>query len=640
MPEEVRAARLPKRRCTGENPTCSLCEDAGVECCYPEPDAPKPRASQDPAASAVLSRLADIEALLQEHSRALLNLSTQQNHHRVRRSISPPSQVSPQSIVDHPTTFLHDSPLSAPAVRPQSAQFSAGPYPAPSPSFVSEVNLPPMTIPPGHLTTTGSLLVSEKLKAVLGDFPVDVFLDTETRRSVPDALMTTTRAEPYTVLPEVDERTTDHLVEAFFSLAHLENPILDKEEFMSLYKSVLENGLRSDLGSALCLVCLAIGKVAQEMPNPAERADPTWAPGANYMFPALPLLIHEFIGSFGASVMLPQALYLAARYFGFLARPLQSWRFVHMASTNLQHFSNLLRSTSTSFESNRQKQALIRAAWAIFGLECDLIAEHHLPRSGIEHLIDSLPLPECGQPAPTEMLCWLAELSVRRLLNRVHHVVYMNETSPDLLTSNGQLYDAQSLNVRSLPSLLKVSAELDRQLETWFDLLPPSIKPDLTDSSTWGLNQVNILCRYHSAKEIIFRPFVMYVCNLPLGGDVPSRIYDNCQRCLDSCRAYLDASDRRLRTPCSFAEIIIHSTFASAVVLTVASFSPLLTDYVSDLEDLQVSAMATIERLAFEGSCIESMLWILTAIRVKTKITRRVTKAAHGIQREDNRVSI
>ncbi len=216
----------------------------------------------------------------------------------------------------------------------------------------------------------------------------------------------------------------------------------------------------------------------------------------------------------------------------------------------------------------------------------------------------------------------------------------MNETSPDLLTSNGQLYDAQSPNVRSLPSLLKVSAELDRQLETWFDLLPPSIKPDLTDSSTWGLNQVNILCRYHSAKEIIFRPFVMYVCNLPLGGDVPSRIYDNCQRCLDSCRAYLDASDRRLRTPCSFAEIIIHSTFASAVVLTVASFSPLLTDYVSDLEDLQVSAMATIERLAFEGSCIESMLWILTAIRVKTKITRRVTKAAHGIQREDNRVSI
>ena len=486
-----------------------------------------------------------------------------------------------------------------------------------------------MTIPPGHLTTTGSLLVSEKLKTLLGDFPVDFFLDTETRRAVPDSLLFTNRPDSHTILPEVDAEVTGHLVEAFFSLVHSEHPILNKDSFSRSYRSVLENGLGRDLDSALCLVCFALGEVAQLMPTSLELTDTTWAPGAKYMSMALPALIDEFMGSFGTSIVLPQALYLAARYFGFLARPVQSWKLVHMASTNLQHFSNS--------ETNRQAQTIIRAAWAIFGLECDLIAEHHLPRSGIEHLIDALPLPQCGRPAPTEMLCWLAELSIRRLLNRVHHVVYENETRSGALTSNVLPHDAQPLDSRSLSSLLKVSTELDRQLETWFELLPPVIKPDLTDPPTWGLNQVNILCRYHSAKDIIFRPFVIYVCNLPTGSQVPSRIYENCQKCLSSCRLYLELSEKRLTTPCSFGEIIVHSTFAAAVVLTVASLSPLLMYSAPDSEDLQASAIATIERLSFEGSCIESMLWMLKTMGVKAKMMRRVA-TAHELQEEDSRI--
>ena len=487
-----------------------------------------------------------------------------------------------------------------------------------------------MIIPTGHLTTTGSLLVSEKLRALLGDFPLDFFLETETRRPVSREWVATSKAGPFSPLPELDAQLTSNLVEAFFALVHSENPILNEDWFSRVYASVLENGLHLDLDSALCLICFALGEVVQGMPNSAELADPTWAPGAQYMSLALPAIINEFMGSFGSSIVLPQTLYLTARYFGFLGRPLQSWRFVHMASTNIQHFSNSLKSMTASFESGHQAQAMIRVAWAIFGLECDLIAEHHLPRSGIEHLIDELPLPQCGQPAQTEMLCWLAELSVRRLLNRVHHVVYTNETNPGALTSNAQPHDAQSPDPRALPTLLKVSAELDRQLETWFHLLPPAIKPDLKDPTSWGLNQLNLLCRYYSARDIIFRPFVMYVSNLPSGSDIPVRIYEKCQHCLDSCRSYLDVSERRLRSPCSSGEIIVHSIFAAAVVLTVASLSPLLTDLVSDLEDLQSSAIETTARLAFEGSCIQSMHWILTTTRVKAKMTKRVARPPGG----------
>jgi hypothetical protein len=486
-----------------------------------------------------------------------------------------------------------------------------------------------MTIPHGHLTTTGSLLGSKQVTALLGDFPVDVFLDTEVRRSIPHALTNTTNSDIYAVLPNLDESSVGHLMDAFLALVHPENPIVEEAIIVGIYKSALQDGLRQDLDGVLCLVCFALGEAVQRMPTPAELADTNWAPGAEYVSLALPILIQEFVTSFGSNILLPQALYLVARYFGYLARPLQSWRYVHMASTNLQHFSNSLRTMTPLQEGSQDMQAILRAAWAIFGLECDLIAEHHFPRSGIEHIVDSLPLPQCGPSPRIEMLYWLSELSVRRLLNRVHHVLYMNETDPSALQpqASNHLYEAPSPSFQALGTLLKVSAELERQLETWFDLLPTVIKPDLTDSSAWDMNRINILCRYYSAKDIIFRPFVMYVCKLPLGSDVPSGILERCQKCLDSCQMYLDLSERRIQTPCSFGEIIIHSTFASAIILTVASLCPLLKDCIADVNGTQNSATNTIQRLAFEGSCIESMLWILTAMQVKAKMTRRVNEA-------------
>lgn len=168
-------------------------------------------------------------------------------------------------------------------------------------------------------------------------------------------------------------------------------------------------------------------------------------------------------------------------------------------------------------------------------------------------MVDAMPFPAVGVYNTQETHFWLAELSARRLLNRVHHTMYRSDQqqnhSPD-----------DSLRERSLlRTMLKVSYELDRQLDDWFALLPHMIKPNEEKSSQWSAGELNILHRFHSTKDIILRPFLLYTCNIAPGQEISPEILTRCANCLSNCRAYLDVSMRRLLTPSSCREIILHS---------------------------------------------------------------------------------
>jgi hypothetical protein len=58
----------------------------------------------------------------------------------------------------------------------------------------------------------------------------------------------------------------------------------------------------------------------------------------------------------------------------------------------------------------------------------DLVAEHDPLQRGIEHLVETIALPYRPVHNSRSMLCWLAELSIRRLLNRVHRGLYGEST--------------------------------------------------------------------------------------------------------------------------------------------------------------------------------------------------------------------
>ncbi|KAJ0304020.1 hypothetical protein Brms1b_011388 [Colletotrichum noveboracense] len=327
-----------------------------------------------------------------------------------------------------------------------------------------------------HSTTTGSLLQSRSAKALLGDYPSDVFLRVESKRSLPEPLSLTPIPLSQIVFPEIDVEEASSLVDNFFDLVNPQHPILDRGDFEHIYRDVVGNPLQADLRSALVLVVLAVGRAAVETPDLTRDG---WLPGVEMFTPALQVLLGMWFNSFGDTILLPQGFYLAALYYSYLSRPLQAWR-----------------SMRQPLEETHTHQPVTRLCWAIFVLECDIIAEHHLPRSGIDQVIENLPFPRCGNPPDPAMLSWLADLSARRLLYRIHHVMY-DTASP---TTNSATADA----------FASVSAELSHQLGAWYDLLPSAIKPDLHTASgtTLSVDEAIMVLRYHAAGDIIFRPFL------------------------------------------------------------------------------------------------------------------------------------
>lgn len=273
--------------------------------------------------------------------------------------------------------------------------------------------------------------------------------------------------------------------------------------------------------------------------------------------------------------------------------------------------------------------------------DSDLIAEHHLPRSGIEHVIDLTPFPTFANNDAQETHVFLAELSVRRLLNRVHHTMYGSDWTRRSLGLQPASSDSPSYDFQSLSTILNVSQELDRQLNNWFDLLPGTIKPDINDPSRCTGLQLNMLHRFHSAKDIITRPFLLCAIDLLPETDVLPMVLKQCESSIANCRAYLDASARRLMGPTFCAEIIIHTyvyktlhtrgqlisdsfrMFSSILLLTLGSVCPALAHLVPDIDTLQKNTIDSIERFAVDGSSMQEIHGIIVLLHSKTRVLRR-----------------
>jgi hypothetical protein len=180
----------------------------------------------------------------------------------------------------------------------------------------------------------------------------------------------------------------------------------------------------------------------------------------------------------------------------------------------------------------------------------DILAEHHLPRSGIEKIVDKLPYPWSDGPFEPYMHRWLADLSSRRLLNRIHYVLYA-EAEPGTGDNAG---DSSEETLSNLPNL---AHELNRQLGAWYHLLPHSIRPNL-DSPPIGIDDTMVSIRYHTTGDIIYRPFLYQVCALAPGTSPHPATLENARQCLVHCRRYLNAVEHAVHAPTASLENLLH----------------------------------------------------------------------------------
>ncbi|KAF1963701.1 hypothetical protein CC80DRAFT_398245 [Byssothecium circinans] len=574
--------RKRKRRCNGSRPRCRLCENLRTECHYQEPVI----ASKEGPASTQRFRHHDRlgrefhEFSPSENYDGIPSLSSAAAHHvdptldamsnpLNNESVSPALTFPPDGVSTNDQSVLHQS---------------------------NEAAKDTMTIPFSHSTTTGSLLHMPQTSDLLGQYPVDLFFRIEQRRLLPPELSLNDSSNVSITNLTLDRPARDQLVEKFFMLVNSQHPILDATEFCTLYEKFSDWTSEHTDDYALCLMVLALGEAASKQ---SETNMQSWAPGTEYFTPSLRILLQSGLMSFGTNIALPQGLYLAALYFSYLTRPLLAWKLVHMASTNAQH---LWIQSSSSSADDPKHQSLIRLMWAIFVLECDIIAEYHLPRSGIEHVVDNLPFPRHGSPPADHMLFWLADLSARRLLNRVHHTLY-NVPFKDV----GSNVSGANIH-RDIGSYTKVSNELRHQLETWYNYLPISIKPDLRNRNP-TIDETILILRYHASGDIISRPFVFHVCALPDGTQPPDYVLENCKTCIHHCHQYLQVFDRRIVLP--------SAALAVTIIMTLASHSPLLGHLVAHLDELQQKTATQLERWASPGSSIEAMLSIAKMLIMK-----------------------
>lgn len=246
------------------------------------------------------------------------------------------------------------------------------------------------------------------------------------------------------------------------------------------------------------------------------------------------------------SSLATQCLFFTATYFAFLRRPLQAWEYINAASAKCL----LLLSYQPRTETPAGCERIRRIFWSCYILESDYLAElSALPPSGISHIESSVPLPggtrypTHAQDAQAEQasLYLLACISLRRLLNRVHQLLYARGTGACTSPPAG---------------FAQVVAELDRQLDKWREVLPPAfaftVATEPTETEAGGF----LRQRYLTCRSVIYRPYLMWMLN----GGREDRGAEN-QPVLDGCRSCLEACLLHVLNLRGFAQTVLVDTW-------------------------------------------------------------------------------
>ena len=164
-------------------------------------------------------------------------------------------------------------------------------------------------------------------------------------------------------------------------------------------------------------------------------------------------------------------------------------------------------------------------------VQSDYLAElSFLPQSGIGPIESSIPLPgpynthSTAQQEEQSSLYFLACISMRRLLNRVHHVLYARESG-------------LSLDNARFPSVV---LELDHQLEEWRECLPAAFNFSVDIKETVTEHGGFLRQRYLTCRSVIYRPYLSWVLtNYTDTLAISENVLHRCKSCLDACLLHI-----------------------------------------------------------------------------------------------------
>ncbi|TQS32885.1 hypothetical protein Golomagni_06786 [Golovinomyces magnicellulatus] len=312
--------------------------------------------------------------------------------------------------------------------------------------------------------------------------------------------------------PGVDLSNTQAYIESYFEKVNVWYACVNPFAWKSQYRTALSNGFREGPESCIVLLVLALGQASSRggISSIDPEEDP---PGMQYFMAAWCLLPGMMTTN---SVLAAQCHLLAAAYLFYLVRPLEAWNLLCSASTKLQ----LLLMAPERIQP-QQKELVERIYWNTLLFESDLLAEMDLPHSGVVQFEEKVGLPggfegnEEDQVGTDDLWYFLAEIALRRLLNRVSQLIY----------SKDEPVTAARLG--------PIVTELDYQLTQWYNSLPRPLQFPFTRVALTDPVQTVLKLRFYACRTIIFRPYVLAVLDSEHMIEDPT-VRENCEKCLES----------------------------------------------------------------------------------------------------------
>lgn len=165
-------------------------------------------------------------------------------------------------------------------------------------------------------------------------------------------------------------------------------------------------------------------------------------------------------------------------------------------------------------------------------------------------MTDETSLPNCSNLPPMQSTCYLAEISIRRLLNRIHNSLYPRKQHV-LALSSTSLMTPDEFSFNDITSMVAVCDELHRQLDMWHASIPEPFRPSLGNEPLGSDREHVLRIRYFAARHIIYRPFLLYVSTHGTANASQS-IIEKAAICIESCRRYLHSTMEIMRRPSQY----------------------------------------------------------------------------------------
>lgn len=486
--------RLRKTKCDGGRPKCRLCTDLDADCVYREPGI-----KLDAGDKLILERLSRIEGLLQ---------SSLANNCAGRTSTSPATSNDTNAVCD-------DVVGKTVAVKPAVGLGSWA-------NATTSIS----TMPKVHTTPALTLLQWPLIRDLVpAAYDPQNLLQLEMAR------------EPLRLTPPTTLNLSNVavLTQAFFERADVWYACVNPYTWNRYYKTAVARGFQDGSESCAVLLVLALGEASHHGSIsfvPPDR-DP---PGLQFFSAAWSLLPNV---SMRNSVTAAQCMFLASAYLFYLVRPLDAWTMLSNVSMKLQ-----LLFGDCSHIPPQWQELSVRLYWNALLFESDLLAELDLPHSGIVHFEEHVDLPsgfeedeidEDEDEDDTERDCkifddpvwrdelwyFLAEIALRRLLNRVSHMIYQKGV------------------VLTLGTLGPLVSELDFQLSQWYDSLPQPVQFPLNHIPVSNPVQTVLRLRYFACRTIIYRPYILAVLENESSA-TDATVRERCRRCLDATLRQLE----------------------------------------------------------------------------------------------------